>query len=149
MTGIPELQQSVAEALEADPVLREAGVRVLAEERGDVGAEAARALAAGGDGIVGIVSTPDADCMGGDALGGIHLAVDALAVTFLERPSLNRGDPSRPTAWRCAERAALALHGERFALDSIRQEADTAEGTEVLLSATATFHTSATILETP
>ena len=148
MTGIPELQQAVAEALEADPVLREAGVRVLPENRGDVGAEAARALAGSG-GLVGIVSTPDADCMGGDAEGGIHLAVDALAVTFLERPALNRRDPSRPTAWRCAERAALALHGERFALDSIRQEADTAEGTEVLLSATATFHTSATILETP
>ena len=104
-----QIQQQIADALNADATLLQGGCRAFAEDALNVEQEAARQLHEAG-GVALVVLTPAGERQGGPCGKGIKVETE-ITVSAAEITALNRLRPDAMTALDAAIRAALLLDG--------------------------------------
>ena len=131
---IRELQQKVADALNALDEFMQGGCMAFAEDARDVYDRASKWVSGGRVAVV--VVTPEMT-RNGDAADALP-AETQLLIQCSEKPALARAQPGVMTALGAAERVMHALDGREFCWLSTRQTIDRQSG---VLTATVTFAT--------
>ena len=134
---IREFQRKIADALNGLEELIQGGCKAFAEDSLTVYNDIQRHVSQTGGVAVSVV-TPEIRKGGGESTDGIAADV-YFQVQCSEKPALNRLQANHLTALDAAELVALALDGDQFTFQDIRQTADPATGT---VTATAGFETS-------
>ena len=148
MSSLSEVQQEIADLINADERFERRGARAFPFDAGDIWAEEGKWLAAANGGIHVSILTESGRYLGDapDDRGGRGVRI-SLTVTMVctENPSLRQGlrdggDPA--TALQVAEALAVKFNDDRIRFKRFVQDAEPKSGT---ISVAAEFETSATI----
>lgn len=130
-------QLEISEKLNADEYLRLGGCMAMAEDSLTISGDLKKQLQIV-KGVAIVVMTPGARPIGGAVPGYIPCQIEALTVSCLENPTLNRARPGAMTALAASERVTAILNSPTFGFVSLGQTSDAFTGT---LASNAIFTT--------
>lgn len=143
-----QVQQAIADQLNADETLSAANVRFVPENTKDIDFEIQNAL--GKQGIVGLVMTPTANYIGNTAEGELAYDLRDITIQIVENPPVNRGLSASITALDAAQKVQELLSAPLFTTFGIMNPVSIEQGEENnLIVAQAKFNCNIHATRTP
>lgn len=143
-----QVQQVIADQLNADETLSAANVRFVPENTKDIDFEIQNAL--GKQGIVGLVMTPTANYIGNTSEGELAYDLRDITIQIVENPPVNRGLSASITALDAAQKAQELLSAPKFTTFGIMNPVSIEQGEEnSLIVAQAKFNCNIHATRTP